>query len=73
MNFPKPTPLEAPLRSLEQVDLHRHVRCPRYDSCLGLSMALGWLSFSCAACPLAGRKPPDDELCEQALRRDANR
>lgn len=50
--LPCPSPLEAPIRSEEDVEKHRNLYCRLYDRCLDVSVAEGWASWSCGQCAL---------------------
>jgi hypothetical protein len=47
-----PTPLTSLIRSDRGVEDHRSLFCDRYDACLDHAVICGWVSWTCAQCPL---------------------
>src|SRR5690606_8000378 len=58
---PRPKPRNA-LLPIEAVDAHRDIWCRHYDGCLDVAVRRGWISWSCASCPLRGQAQVKPEL-----------
>jgi len=61
----RPSPLDD-LLQIEAVDAHRDIWCRHYDGCLEVAVQRGWISWSCACCPLRGQAQVKPEMRVQA-------
>lgn len=61
LRSPRPSPLDEVL-PIEAVDAHRDIWCRHYDGCLDVAVRRGWISWSCASCPLRGKAQVKPEL-----------
>jgi hypothetical protein len=50
----RPAALKAVITVARSVEKHRSLFCPRYDDCLDHAVVCGWVSWTCADCPLFG-------------------
>lgn len=61
LHYPRPSPRSA-LLPIEAVDAHRDIWCRHYDGCLDVAVRRGWISWSCASCPLRRKAQVKPEL-----------
>jgi len=68
LHYPRPSPRRSVL-PIEAVDAHRDIWCRHYDSCLDVAARRGWISWSCASCPLRGmvQEKPDLRIREHSI------